>query len=441
MRYKKMSFISGIVIFFSFIMILAAILWLADKRIFFTHDYKIFVKFANVVGLRDHSQVYMRGYRVGWTKGVTFERDGVLIRVDVKKKYKIPVDSKFEINTLNFMGEKAITITPGKSNKYLKPGDIVWGKNKDLMIQAKEILTTIQKKIKDGNLENKAEKLSKSLDLLYSSLNKINNKIDKLNIENYNKQIKKIGDAGKELSLFLNETKNDIKVTTRKGRESLVKLNDLLDSLSKLSKKLNGISDKLNRGEGSAGKLLQDKKYIENLNSTIEELRKLIEDIKKNGLSSIETIHMQYNKTNSFNKFKSFPLGLESDGTQKLLALTAPIIETLQNGEILVIDELDNSLHTELIEAIIKLFNSKETNPNSAQLIFTTHDTNLLNQELFRRDQIWFTQKDIYGASELYSLVEYGKGKTRDDLVLEKNYLSGKFGAVPYIESLNYEVD
>jgi len=177
-------------------------------------------------------------------------------------------------------------------------------------------------------------------------------------------------------------------------------------------------------------------------NSNLEKLPNfIIEDIKKNGLSSIETVHMQYDKTNSFNKFKSFPLGLESDGTQKLLALTAPIIETLQNGEILVIDELDNSLHTELIEAIIKLFNSKETNPNSAQLIFTTHDTNLLNQELFRRDQIWFTQKEIYGASELYSLVEYGKGKTRDDLVLEKNYLSGKFGAVPYIESLNYEVD
>jgi len=177
-------------------------------------------------------------------------------------------------------------------------------------------------------------------------------------------------------------------------------------------------------------------------NSELEKLPNfIIEDMKKNGLSSIETVHMQYNKTNAFNRFKSFDLDFESDGTQKLLALTAPIIETLQNGEILIIDELDNSLHTELVEAIIKLFNSKETNQNNAQLIFTTHDTNLLNQELFRRDQIWFTQKDIYGVSELYSLVEYGKGKTRDDLVLEKNYLNGKFGAVPYIESLNYEDD
>jgi len=177
-------------------------------------------------------------------------------------------------------------------------------------------------------------------------------------------------------------------------------------------------------------------------NNTLNSIPKeILSKIKEEGILKIETIHMQYDKDNLFKKFKSFDLEFESDGTQKLLALTAPIIDTLIEGRTLIIDELDNSLHTELVEAIIKLFNSKETNPNNAQLIFTTHDTNLLNQELFRRDQIWFTQKDIYGASELYSLVEYGKGKTRDDLALEKNYLSGKFGAVPHIESLNYEVD
>ena len=177
-------------------------------------------------------------------------------------------------------------------------------------------------------------------------------------------------------------------------------------------------------------------------NNELEKLPEfLIKELKKNGVSTIETKHMQYSQDNSFNGLKSFDLEFESDGTQKLLALSAPIIETLLKGEILVIDELDNSMHTELVNATIKLFNSKETNPINAQLIFSTHDTNLLNQELFRRDQIWFTQKDIYGVGELYSLVEYGKGKTRDDMVLEKNYLNGKFGAVPHISSLEYEVE
>ena len=174
-------------------------------------------------------------------------------------------------------------------------------------------------------------------------------------------------------------------------------------------------------------------------------LKKFIEDasgekIDKEEARIVQTVHMQYDKSSQFKEFKSFDLTFESEGTQRLLALAAPLILALENGGILIIDELDNSLHTDLVNAIIKLFNSSETNPNNAQLIFTTHDTNLLDQELFRRDQIWFTQKDVYGASELYSLVEYGKGKTRDDMALEKNYLDGKFGAKPHIGLLAIEV-
>jgi AAA15 family ATPase/GTPase len=176
----------------------------------------------------------------------------------------------------------------------------------------------------------------------------------------------------------------------------------------------------------------------EELNKIPEEI---IENIQENGLSTINTIHTQYNKEKKFTKLKTFNLSDESEGTQKLLALSAPILDTLLHGKTLIIDELDNSLHTELVRAIIQLFNSKESNPKNAQLIFTTHDTNLMDQKIFRRDQIWFTQKDIYGASELYSLIEYGKGKTRDDLALEKNYLAGKFGAKPHIGTLAFEVE
>lgn len=161
----------------------------------------------------------------------------------------------------------------------------------------------------------------------------------------------------------------------------------------------------------------------------------LLKKLQEDGLSTVETIHMQYDKKNMFEKLKSFSLDFESDGTQKLLALSVPLISALSDGKIIIIDELDNSMHTRLVCAILKLFNDAKSNANNAQLIFSTHDTNLLNQELFRRDQIWFTQKDIYGASELYSLIEYGQGKIREDLALEKNYLSGKFGATPYISS------
>jgi AAA15 family ATPase/GTPase len=176
-------------------------------------------------------------------------------------------------------------------------------------------------------------------------------------------------------------------------------------------------------------------------------MRKMIEDMEGREVDNkelpkqIQTQHIQYDKNNKFSKYITFDVELESDGTQRFIAFSGPITWVLSSGGVLIIDELDNSLHTELVRAIIKLFNSKETNPNGAQLIFTTHDTNLLDQKIFRRDQIWFTQKDIYGASELYSLIEYGKGKTRDDLALEKNYLEGKFGAKPHVGSLMFEVD
>jgi AAA15 family ATPase/GTPase len=166
----------------------------------------------------------------------------------------------------------------------------------------------------------------------------------------------------------------------------------------------------------------------------------ILNDLVNEKISTIETFHIRYKENNIFDKIKSFPLEFESDGTQKLLALSGPIIDTLERGGILIIDELDNSLHTELIESIIRLFNSKNQNMNNAQIIFTTHNTNLLNQELFRRDQIWFTQKSITGESELYSLIEYGKGKLKDNLSLENKYLEGEFGAIPHIgSSLDYE--
>jgi AAA15 family ATPase/GTPase len=180
--------------------------------------------------------------------------------------------------------------------------------------------------------------------------------------------------------------------------------------------------------------------FIKNADVSISDLdiKKIKKEESEEVIETIVTKHIKYDKNNNFESFTTFDLEFESDGTQKLLALAGFIIVVLEHGSILIIDELDNSFHTELVEAIVKLFNSKETNPNNAQLIFTTHDTNLLNQKHFRRDQIWFTEKDIYGATELYSLIDYGKG-TRNDLALEKSYLYGKFGAVPHIINLSYK--
>lgn len=120
----------------------------------------------------------------------------------------------------------------------------------------------------------------------------------------------------------------------------------------------------------------------------------------------------------------------ESSGTKQYFELATPILDALANGYILVVDELDSRLHPNLVCSLIELFNSAKSNPNNAQLIFNTHDTNLLSSGLFRRDQIWFTEKDRYGAASLYSLSDFSPRKGED---LEKNYIQGKYGAVPYL--------
>lgn len=158
-----------------------------------------------------------------------------------------------------------------------------------------------------------------------------------------------------------------------------------------------------------------------------------IENIEKVNNTIIST-HTQYDDEGNEVKLINFPFKKnESEGTIKYFSLAYPIIDALDNGKRLVIDEFDSKMHPLLTCRIIALFNSKATNPHNAQLVFTTHDTNLLSSNIFRRDQIWFTQKDRYGVTELYSLAEY---KVRNDASFEKDYLSGKYGAIPIISDL-----
>ncbi len=128
-----------------------------------------------------------------------------------------------------------------------------------------------------------------------------------------------------------------------------------------------------------------------------------------------------------------FDLRDESAGTLQLLSILGPIIRSLQEGRIVVFDEFGSRLHTRASEIILALFNNKETNPKGAQLVAATHDTNLLNATGLRRDQVWFTEKDGSGATQLYPLTDI---ETRKGDNLEKGYLQGRYGAIPFAGSL-----
>lgn len=127
---------------------------------------------------------------------------------------------------------------------------------------------------------------------------------------------------------------------------------------------------------------------------------------------------------------------MESDGTQKLIDLSGPIFDTLIHGKTLVVDELDAKMHPIISHYIIDLFNSPATNQHNAQLIFSTHDTHLLSSKLLRRDQIWFTEKDAKEQTDLYNMMDIvlpDGSKPRNDANYERNYIAGRYGAIPYI--------
>ncbi len=129
----------------------------------------------------------------------------------------------------------------------------------------------------------------------------------------------------------------------------------------------------------------------------------------------------------------------ESEGTKKFFRIAGPILDCLKNGYVVAVDELDAKLHPLLTKAVVRLFNSSESNPKNAQLIFATHDTNLLQYGKLRRDQIWFTEKTEQAATDLYSLAEIklAEGaKVRNDAAIEKNYIQGRYGAIPFLGDL-----
>lgn len=188
-------------------------------------------------------------------------------------------------------------------------------------------------------------------------------------------------------------------------------------------------------------------KFIKTFDSGIEGIKitpDSIETVKSNnGIIDIEVIHKGEN-----GDLKALPFYLESNGTRKMFHLFDFFMDALKNGMVLFVDELDAKLHPLLTRYIINLFHNSDTNKGNGQLIYSTHDTVNLNKETFRRDEIWFAEKDKDGISEIYALSDYileddknaGK-KVRNDATYNKDYLTGRYGAIPVLEEFNIDYE
>ena len=179
--------------------------------------------------------------------------------------------------------------------------------------------------------------------------------------------------------------------------------------------------------------IYQDSRPVMDVYDKIPNLPKnsIVEEI------TVKTTHAKLDENNNFIGDEKFNLfDDESLGTQKYFYAIGPIINALKNGSTLFLDELDASLHPILTRRLVELFNNKEINGKGAQLIFTSQDTNLLDQTLFDKEQIWFVEKDKYGVSHLTGLSEYRDIRKQEKI--EEKYIKGKYGAIPYLGAFKF---
>jgi len=280
--------------------------------------------------------------------------------------------------------------------------------------------------------------------------------------------------GGKQLFIRAEENGEDIiqiesEWNNAKGLEERTRANALFLSvcaqfaMSQAAEIIAWFNQKINQISGTATLLskmftiekIQDGKYRDDIIMFLKNADMNIDNVEiKEGarIASmnrliVQTLHHIYdNNANVVGNTKLSMKEAESLGTQKAFALSGPLIEALKTGAVLVVDEMDARLHPVFVRQIVDMFNSKRLNPLNAQLIFNTHDTNLLNCRkdkpagyLLRRDQIYFMEKDNMEASHLYSLIEFKKEdgkKIRNDASYEKDYLNGIYGAIPFIGNL-----
>jgi len=169
-----------------------------------------------------------------------------------------------------------------------------------------------------------------------------------------------------------------------------------------------------------------------------QELRdELVKDLKGKKQIKIFSSHGIYDEDGTMVGTQNFEFDeMESAGTRKLFDMAGPIFDTLNSGTVLVIDELDAKMHPLISLELVSLFNDPARNLNCAQLIFSTHDTNLLSSHLLRRDQIWFTEKDSLERTDIYNMMQIvlpDGTKPRGDGNIGRNYINGRYGGIPYI--------
>lgn len=278
------------------------------------------------------------------------------------------------------------------------------GKEKDYLIRSEELIVLSNDLAKSGEIRDKTRK-----DVLFLSAASLwNNDLAMKIVSAFKKGINII--QGQESDGYASYTE-------KKFKEDPVFKNKILDFLKRADFCI---------VDGMAEKIRVPDEFKKQMISVVGP--KGVPDFA----DTIAFFHKKFNSKGNEVGLEKLNKGQESIGTQRFFNILGPIIDTVDQGKVLIIDEFDSSLHPLLTKFILDIFENQ--NPNEAQLIVTTHDTSLISsKDDFDRGQIWFTEKDKYGVGNLFSLVEF-KENLRNDTEFSKKYLEGRFGALPFIE-------
>ena len=275
---NKNRYGQGMVVFLALILFLALIFWLSNSNFPFASSYRLEVKFDSAGGLLDQAKVLLRGYRVGFVKGIEFEPDGVVAILSINKAYRVPAGSTCAVINYNFIGERAVSITPSRAGEFLPPKARIRGENQDMMTDAQALFSELRRRLSGNQLDN--------LDRLVSRLeNFMENLHPELSVSlppQFKDDLKTLRETVEAMRLTFEESGGRVNAMTADIQAFVKKLDGLLELAERNQTQLDKILQKLSTPESSAGKFIQDREFWEMTKDTLEKLNEFLKELKAN---------------------------------------------------------------------------------------------------------------------------------------------------------------
>lgn len=275
---NKYSTIQGLVAFLALLLLVVFIFWLSNSDFAFFSSYQLEVKFDSAGGLLYQGKVLLRGYRIGSVKSVRFEPDGVVVTLSINRKYRIPAGSTVEVISYNFIGERAVSITPSQSGEFLPPNSQIRGESRDIMADARSFFYDLRERLSSGRLEN-IERIALRLEDF------IENVRPELSLSlppQFEDDLRMLRETIKDIRLSFEESGGHITAMTSDVQAFVKKVNGLLEISERNQAQLEKILQQLSTPESSAGKFLQDRELWEMTKKTLENLNEFLRELRTN---------------------------------------------------------------------------------------------------------------------------------------------------------------